>query len=90
MQNGKRWVATYELSSVKISHQSDRPDLTLKGRDGRWFGADLRELQDEPWIWDLAYNGILHSVVDGAAEADAHTRLQLRLPPGPDVDPDLR
>lgn len=90
MQNKRRWVATYDLVSVEVSGEPTDRYLNLEDRDRRFFRLRLHELQEKPWIWDYAYNGILHSVVEGGAEADAETRLQLRLPPAPDDDPDPR
>lgn len=37
-----------------------------------------RDTQGNPGLWDLVYNGVLHSVVSGNCDLDAETRRILK------------
>lgn len=76
----KAWVRTYELTSVKAYTYSNTLNLHLVDRDGRTLKTAIDRLQDDRRIWDLAYNGILHSVVEGGADTNQLARKSLRLP----------
>lgn len=73
------WVRTYELAHVKVTTGQD-PFLLLRDRAGRRASFVARAMQNDGLLWDLIYNGILHSVVDGDVDMDAATRRRLRLP----------
>ena len=76
----KAWVRTYELTSVKAYTYSNSLNLHLVDRDGRTLKTNISRLQDDRRIWDLAYNGILHSIVDNRAETNQLARGTLKLP----------
>ena len=76
----KAWVRTYELTSVKAYTYSNSLNLHLVDRDGRKLQTNISRLQDDRRIWDLAYNGILHSVVGNRADTNQLARKSLRLP----------
>lgn len=71
----KRWyqrrarlnfIKTYELVKVTGSYGGGSFDLYLEDVDGRGMHIFRFELQPDPRTWDLVYNGILHSVANGA------------------------
>jgi len=78
---GRRYVKTYELTSVKVQGTSAGAawDLDLEDSSGRKLTTQLGVIQQNPRLWDLVYNGILHSVRNGAeTNRRAVERLQLR------------
>ena len=54
--------------------------MHLVDRDGRKLQTNISRLQDDRRIWDLAYNGILHSVVGNSADTNQLARKSLKLP----------
>lgn len=79
----RRWIRTYELESVRIAGGLTANDLAL-GQDGKELLIRVDNLQENPALWDLVYNGIRHSVANGAAVLDdpgakQTTRNMLRL-----------
>jgi len=87
---GKTWVKTYELTEVKLSKAWGADDLEFKDAVGHEVSISILDIQNNPELWDLVYNGILHSMHYGGATANqrARDRLQLnlddRLPSGDD------
>ncbi|WP_258347914.1 hypothetical protein [Saccharopolyspora gregorii] len=87
---GAEWFATsrkahvklYELTKIKVEYQAGGQSIgiELTDADDRCVGAPLRQLQRNRALWDLVYNGIVHSVHDGSATANqlALDKLQLR------------
>jgi hypothetical protein len=61
LRQNDRWVKTYELTKIKLGKRAGGYSLELADRDGHVFSADLYELQRKPRLWDLVYNGLLHS-----------------------------
>jgi hypothetical protein len=84
------WVQTYELTEIKLNKAWGPDELKLKDADGHEIWIETVKIQKNPDLWDLVYNGILHSVHYGGAIADerARNRLHLdlddRLPSGDD------
>jgi hypothetical protein len=76
------WVRTYELSKIVMRKLFFQQLLVLTDSDGRELAMTLVPLQEDRLMWDLVYNGILHSVITGGAEAseDVHRRLDLPYP----------
>lgn len=71
----KRWyqrrarsnfIKTYELMKVAGSYAGGSYDLYLEDIDGRGMHIFRYELQPDRKTWDLVYNGLLHSVANGA------------------------
>jgi hypothetical protein len=58
-------VRTYELVQVKI-RRSISWDVLLEDRHGGKAVTPLQTLQANRDLWDLVYNGIRHSVANGA------------------------
>lgn len=82
-QAGKSWVNTYELVKIKFSVDGVNRVLRLKDSSGREiYSFRLREFQANPRMWDLVYNGILHSVASGNCEITPKARKVLMLPAG--------
>lgn len=77
-QHGDEYVNTYELTSVAII-QAARDTLELKDRDGNEITPHLDDAQRNQALWDLVYNGILHSVHRGGATTNERARLLLQL-----------
>jgi hypothetical protein len=76
----KTWVRTYELTSIKVKTPANYRQLHLEDKDGRKMNIKLLTAQENQELWDLVYNGIRHSVIDGRAETNGLARRALRLP----------
>ncbi len=82
-QVGKSWVNTYELVEIKFSVDGLNRVLRLKDSSGREiYSFRLRNMQANPRMWDLVYNGILHSLASGNCEITPKARKVLMLPAG--------
>ena len=80
LQNGKRWVNIYELTEIRIKASGTNHMLRLTDSAGRTIGSlKLMAVQRNPKLWDLVYNGILHSVATGKATPPNGTRKILGL-----------
>lgn len=77
----KEWVNTYGLVDVKLGVSRSRDTLVLRDNESREFSMGLKMLQDNPEIWDLVYNGMLHSVHYGGAAVNDRARERLLLDP---------
>lgn len=64
--HGKHWVRQYELTTVKITMRFSNRYLRLIDCDGRKVTVFLGDVQQNQRLWDLVYNGIVHSVASGA------------------------
>ncbi|MHA6798713.1 hypothetical protein [Bounagaea algeriensis] len=79
-QSRRHWVRTYELTSIKYTTKPGGFSVLLQDGQGGRAGCDLHELQSNPALWDLVYNGILHSVASGEVTANFAARRHLPLP----------
>lgn len=77
---GKKWVSTYELTSVQVRAPANYRKVNLEDNAGRTVGVQLTTIQEDRDLWDLVYNGILHSTVHGNAEVNALARKAFNLP----------
>jgi hypothetical protein len=59
------WVDLYELKKIDVSYGGTTFHLFLYDKD-LGLSRSFEELQRDRRIWDLVYNGILHSVANGA------------------------
>jgi hypothetical protein len=59
------WVDLYELKKIDVSYGGTAFHLFLYDKD-LGLSRSFEELQRDRRIWDLVYNGILHSVAGGA------------------------
>ncbi|MGH3980728.1 MAG: hypothetical protein ACRDRZ_17305 [Pseudonocardiaceae bacterium] len=78
-----RWVDTYGLTEVRIVPGGIKRDLLLEDRDGRWVSISLLDIHIKPELWDLVYNGILHSAHTRDLKTNRATSRRLYLPPHP-------
>lgn len=79
------WVRTYELTKVTAWSWPTGIALNLTDRDGRKLNVGTSDLLEDPLIWDLVYNGIMHSVIAGGARTNGVLHSALRVPyPQPD------
>ncbi|RZS44291.1 hypothetical protein EV193_101166 [Herbihabitans rhizosphaerae] len=60
------YVKIYELTTVEVTKRVGSWGLKLVDKNGRSVEPGLTAAQLNPKLWDLVYNGILHSVCDGA------------------------
>jgi hypothetical protein len=76
---GKSWVKTYELTHLEQKKAWASDSLELKDAAGREVSIKITDIQTNPDLWNLVYNGILHSVHYGGAHVNqrAVERLQL-------------
>jgi hypothetical protein len=59
------WLDLYNLTKIDASYGGTTFHLWLYSKGGG-FSRSTEELQRDRRIWDLVYNGILHSVASGA------------------------
>lgn len=83
LKNGKQWVRTYELAKISLKPSGMNLMLQLIDHGGRKVRIRWNLIQENRALWDLVYNGILHSVCLGHAQADAGARRHLKLPGNP-------
>ncbi|WP_277370744.1 hypothetical protein [Rhodococcus rhodochrous] len=75
------WVDTYQLTRIQFSADGYSRVLRLKDALGNEIHSfKISEIQRNPDLWDLVYNGILHSVASGNCDIDAKTRHILKIP----------
>ncbi|WP_156096154.1 hypothetical protein [Amycolatopsis jejuensis] len=76
----RAWVRLYELTSVRAYSYGNTLNIHLVDHDGRKLQTSIDRLQDDRRIWDLTYNGILHSIVKNGADSNQLARGTLNLP----------
>lgn len=81
---GKQWVRLYELTEIKARHRSNAIHLDFVDSAGRKVMVKSDDIQEDRDMWDLVYNGILHSVIAGGAETNnlVHSAFQVPRPEG--------
>ncbi|OLT38781.1 hypothetical protein BJF85_08580 [Saccharomonospora sp. CUA-673] len=82
----KRYVKTYRLKRVTVHIDGVAYMVHLVDDEGRGVRPHVSDLQMNHRLWDLVYNGILHSVHVNGAEMNKRAREYLRL----DDPPHLR
>lgn len=82
---GKTWVDTYALTQVKVTASVAKHHVHLTDDQGRRLVLSTHDLQANPRLWELVYNGIRHGIAAGA-EVKGSTRRVLR--PVPPENPD--
>lgn len=80
MTDRRAWVRTYNLKEIRVKSTPSGNYVDMRDHDGRFVGIDLPTLQEDRDLWDLVYNGMLHSVVRGDAQANGAVRSLLGLP----------
>ncbi len=76
----KKWVRTYDLAKVKLSPRGAQFNLVLTDREGRKLSIPWLQLCYNRELWDLVYNGILHSAHNGSFASNREARSTLHLP----------
>lgn len=81
---GKSWVRLYELTEIKARHRSNAIHLDFVDSTGRKVMVKSDDIQEDRDMWDLVYNGVLHSVIAGGAETNSlvHSAFQVPRPEG--------
>jgi len=75
------WVDTYRLTRIRFSADGTNRVLRLRDAHGNEIHSfKISEIQGNPDLWDLVYNGILHSIASGNCDIDAKTRQILQIP----------
>ena len=62
----RRWVDTYQLTHITLRGVWFGWTLRLRDTDGRHLRTSLSDLEANPQLWALVYNGVTHSVHHGA------------------------
>jgi hypothetical protein len=78
-RHGKSWVKTYELTEIKLEKAWGADNLELRDAEDRVISIKITDIQDNPDLWNLVYNGILHSVIQGGATTNQRARERLHL-----------
>ena len=80
VQHGKNWVSTYELTSIDFGIDGVKRVLRVADSSGREIRSlSLRDVQVNAKLWDLTYNGILHSLHSGKCEISPRALAVLKL-----------
>lgn len=93
---GGTWVNTYELVSIRVVAYYGFYSLKLEDADGHRISIQTGTIQENRLLWNLVYNGIVHSAHNGRLALDRLTRRILELPvlhtdpPGMTAKPPLR
>jgi hypothetical protein len=87
---GRKWVRVYDLVKVTChSYPYYGAGVCMRDSGGRKLRYRFIDLSSDRLLWDLTYNGILHSVIAGGAETNWMLRKSLALPyPQPDEGSD--
>lgn len=78
-QSRKDYIKTYELVSVKVTTGGAAYYLDLEDTGGRKMSTQLDNIQQNRQLWDLVYNGILHSVHRKGATTNQRAQDHLQL-----------
>ncbi len=71
------WVKVYELTKVELAGSGASPQLYLTDAEGRVAHAELRRMQANSRLWDLVYNGIIHSIYTREVKLNTAARIQV-------------
>ena len=80
LQHPGGWVRLYELTKATAHWRSNATHVDFEDRHGNVVMISLSDLHEDREIWDLVYNGILHSVVSGGAETNGRLHSALDVP----------
>lgn len=80
LQVGKTWVRLYELTKITAKHRSSAIHIDFEDSAGREVLVQADDLQNNREMWDLVYNGILHSVIGGGATTNSLLHSSFRVP----------
>jgi hypothetical protein len=74
------WVRLYELTTIRCHGYPWGAGMYLKDSAGRSVRLRFVDLSGDRLMWDLTYNGVLHSVIAGGAKTNGTLRRTLALP----------
>ncbi len=77
---GRTWVKLYELTEIKVRHRSNAMHVDFKDRHDHVVQIQCDHIQEDRDMWDLVYNGILHSVIVGGAKTNNAVHSALAVP----------
>lgn len=80
LQVGKTWVRLYELTKITAKHRSSAIHIDFEDSAGREVRVQADDLQKNREMWDLVYNGVLHSVIAGGAKTNSLLHSSFRVP----------
>lgn len=80
LRRNRQWVSLYEITSAKVYSHGMNMWLHARDKHGRKIRIQLLELELDPYVHDLAYNGLLHSVIAGGAETNSRLHGALHMP----------
>jgi hypothetical protein len=80
LQGRHGWIRIYELTKVTTHYRGNNYWLTMHDRDGRRLELSISLIQENRDVWDLVYNGILHSVIAGGAETNGRLHAIFHVP----------
>lgn len=75
------WVDLYQLTKIRLTVSGATHRLILQDSTGRRVRPFLLYLQHDQPLWDIVYNGVLHSVYSHPVETNRNARIKLQLPP---------
>jgi hypothetical protein len=81
-----KWVRLYELTEATGQATGSGVFLRLRDSGGRYLELKfITVISSDRLVWDLTYNGILHSVIAGGAKTNSLLHRTIKLPyPKPD------
>lgn len=79
VQERDKWVSTYELVTIRSTTVGLNRATKLIDAQGNKIVLILRNAQANPALWDLVYNGIVHSVASGSCDISRAARRILRV-----------
>ncbi|WP_157183066.1 hypothetical protein [Sciscionella marina] len=79
LRHNKRWVRIYELTKISLRRYTSDMELHLTDSNGRTVEVSTLLLQSDRLVWDLVYNGVLHSAANGATVTSA-AKKALKIP----------
>ncbi|QGK69058.1 hypothetical protein GIY23_05465 [Allosaccharopolyspora coralli] len=87
LQTRRGWVNTYKLAKVKYLSVPAGFIVRLADNDGRVVACSIYDLQGNPALWDLVYNGLCHSLANHEVQTNWVLRRHLPLPTFTDKPP---
>lgn len=88
LQYKSRWVRTYELTEIKLKGRGwGWVYLQVEDRHLQRLWVPMNLLVQNRELWDLVYNGILHSAHTNRVRTNRGARTLLRLPPDHPIPP---
>lgn len=81
VQTRKKWVSTYELTRIRSTNIGLQRAMKLDDSHGHTLVLVLRHAQKNIELWDVVYDGIVHSVASGDCDISKAARRILKVWP---------